>query len=94
MLGCRLNTQLTGAKIETFAKNAKKIVVDVDEAELTKNNGVKIDLKINLELNDFFEKIKNLKYSNENYDSWIDKINQWKKEFPVCLPDYFNQSKK
>lgn len=94
VLGCRLNTQLTGAKIETFAKNAKKIVVDVDEAELTKNNGVKIDLKINLELNDFFEKISNLKYSNENYDSWIDKINQWKKEFPVCLPDYFNQSKK
>lgn len=94
VLGCRLNTQLTGAKIETFAKNAKKIVVDIDEAELSKNNGVKIDLKINLDLNEFFEKVTNLKLEKKKYQNWLDKIKEWKKMFPICQPEYFNQSKK
>ena len=47
-LGCRLNTQITGSNIKSFAPKAKKIVVDIDKNEFTKNNGLKIDLKINL----------------------------------------------
>ena len=94
VLGCRLNTQLTGAKIETFAENAKKIVVDVDDAELSKNNGVKIDLKINMNLKDFFNKVNKLDYIKKDYSEWTNRFTEWKKNYPVCLPEYSKQSTK
>ncbi len=92
VLGCRLNTQLTGAKIETFAENAKKIVVDVDEAELSKNNGVKIDLKINIDLKDFFKRVNKMDYLKKDYSNWVNKFGEWKKKYPICLPEYSNQT--
>ena len=49
-LGCRLNTQVTGSNIKSFAPKAKKIIIDIDSNEFKKNNGLKIDLKINLDL--------------------------------------------
>ena len=54
-LGCRLNTQITGSNLKSFAPKAKKIVVDIDNNEFKKNNGLKYDLKINLDLKDFFK---------------------------------------
>ena len=53
-LGCRLNTQITGNNIAAFAPNAKKIVIDIDKNEFLKKNGIKIDLKINMDLKHFF----------------------------------------
>jgi acetolactate synthase-1/2/3 large subunit len=57
-LGCCLNTPQVGYISEKFAKNAKKIVVDID-AENHRKNTIKIDLFINSDLNNFF------KYTNE-----------------------------
>ena len=45
-LGTRLDTRVTGGVPESFARNAKKIVVDIDKYELGKKRGLKIDLKI------------------------------------------------
>ena len=47
-LGSRLDTKATGSPIKTFAREARKIVVDVDQFELDKFKkfGLKIDLKI------------------------------------------------
>ena len=55
-LGCRLNTQITGSNIKSFAPSAKKIIIDIDKNEFKKNNGLKIDLKINVDLKNFFNK--------------------------------------
>jgi len=38
-IGSRLDTRQTGGKRETFAREAKKIVVDIDSAELYKGRG-------------------------------------------------------
>ena len=95
VLGCRLNTQLTGSDISTFAKKAKKIIVDVDSAEIKKiNNLLKVDLKINLDLRDFFKRIKKLKFKKNNYTKWKNKFKEWKVKYPICKPTYYAQSKK
>ncbi|MAJ22902.1 MAG: hypothetical protein CBC24_03545 [Candidatus Pelagibacter sp. TMED64] len=94
VLGCRLNTQLTGGKINTFAEKAKKIVVDIDLAELNKENGLKIDLKINLDLKEFFNKTEKLNFDKKDYSKWIKKFKLWKKKYPICLPSYLEQSEK
>ena len=93
-LGCRLNTQITGSNIKSFAPNAKKIIIDIDKNEFKKNNGLKIDLKINLDLKVFFKKIIPMIKSRNNYEEWINRFQKWKKKYPITKPEYYNQAKK
>ena len=93
-LGCRLNTQITGSNIKSFAPKAKKIIVDIDQNEFKKQNGLKIDLKINLDLKVFFKTVLPKIKIKKNYDKWIDQIESWKEKYPVVKSEYYNQSKK
>ncbi len=93
-LGCRLNTQITGSNIKTFAPNAKKIVVDIDKFEFKKNNGIKIDQKINLDLKEFFKKILPKIKEKKNYSDWIGHFSSWKKKYPVVQQNYKKQKDK
>ena len=77
-LGCRLNTQITGSNLDSFAPKAKKIVVDIDINEFKKTNGLKYDLKINIDLKDFFKKIIPKIKNNKNYSEWIKKFKSGK----------------
>ena len=43
VLGSRIPTQLTGSNLQKFAPNAKKIIVDIDPAELNRKRGLKYD---------------------------------------------------
>jgi acetolactate synthase I/II/III large subunit len=88
-IGCRLASALVGHDPKNFGKNAKKIVIDIDEEELMKP-GVKIDLKIRADAKKLLaqilkstEKIKLPKFS-----SWINQCNHWKKTYPVVLDTY------
>ena len=93
-LGCRLNTQITGSNLKSFAPNAKKIVVDIDDNELKKPNGLKYDLKINLNLKDFFKTINpKIKYKKD-YNKWITKFKLWKQKYPIVKQEYYKQTKK
>jgi len=92
-LGCRLSTQITGSNVKSFAPKAKKIVIDIDANEFKKNNGLKIDLKINLDLKYFFKKITPLFKKQNNYQRWINQFQVWKDRYPVVKPEYYNQSK-
>ena len=87
----RLNTQITGSNIKSFAPSAKKIIIDIDKNEFKKNNGLKIDLKINVDLKNFFKKIIPLLKEKKNYSNWIKKINSWKERYPITKPEYYNQ---
>lgn len=86
VLGCRLNIRQIGYEYKTFARNAKIVMVDVDEKELKKPT-LNIHLPINCNLSDFFDTaIKHLNpYSNLSYLTWAKKnLN----ELPVVLDDY------
>ena len=79
-LGSRLDTRVTGGNPESFAKKAKKIVVDVDKYELLKKRGLKIDLKINSDLKIFFNIFKKNKI-NIIRKNWLVKSINLKKQF-------------
>jgi len=93
-LGCRLNTQITGSNLKSFAPNAKKIVVDIDDNEFKKTNGLKYDLKINLNLKDFFKTINPKIKNKKNYSKWIGNFRLWKLKYPIVQQEYFRQTKK
>lgn len=72
-LGTRNNIRQVSYNWESFARNAKKIVVDIDEAELNKPT-LKIDLKICADLRNFLpllnEKISQTKINSKQ--DWLE----------------------
>lgn len=84
-LGSRLDTKSTGTPVNTFARAAKKIVVDIDAAELGKFTkfGLEPDLLIEDDLRVFFDTIKSseLEATRRAREGWFAKIAQWKATF-------------
>ena len=85
----RLNTRITGGVPKNFARGAKKIVVDIDKHEINKKRGLIIDVKINEDLNDFFDQFH--KYNKATFENnyWLQKCKGWKKKYPIVKKDYF-----
>ena len=93
-LGTRLDTRITGGVPKNFAREAIIASVDIDKNELEKNRGLKINIKINECLSDFFIFFKK---TNNNLiidkPEWLKKSVLWKKKYPTILDIYKNQKK-
>ena len=89
-IGCRLDVLHVGHDYDTFAKQAKKIVVDIDHEELRKPS-INPDLSINMDA-DLFLNLLSQELEDYNLDNpeWTGKINDWKKNYPVTLPQFKN----
>jgi len=92
-IGSRLDTKATGSPIVTFAREATKIVVDVDLSELNKFRtfGLDIDLLINSDAKTFIEVFdaKATGLARKDVSKWTARIGLWKKTYPICPPKYY-----
>ncbi|MBE0428904.1 MAG: biosynthetic-type acetolactate synthase large subunit [Thermoleophilia bacterium] len=87
-VGARFDDRVTG-KLSTFARHAKKIHIDLDPAEISKN--VLIDIPIvgdakNV-LAGLVAELKSMKRDARKTAAWIDQINTWKKKHPLSYQD-------
>jgi acetolactate synthase-1/2/3 large subunit len=87
-VGVRFDDRVTG-KLATFAKDARKIHIDVDPAEISKN--VQIDVPIVGDArNVLVELVKELKkkqYSKTGTKAWMVQIGEWKKKHPLTYSE-------
>ena len=93
-IGTRLDTHETGSNLESFAREAKRVVVDIDNSELEKYflRGFPIDIAINYNTNDFFNSI-NSKLGDikiRDISGWKEKIRTWKLKYPINKKEYFS----
>lgn len=87
-IGCRLSIGLIGHDYLDFAPDAKKIMVDIDEKELTKPS-VSPDIPIKADAKDFIETLDaRLNDFRFNDETWLAKTTAWKNKYPVDLPEY------
>ena len=95
-MGTKLDTHETGNNLSSFAREAKKIVVDIDKGELEKYKirGMKDVNLINHDINSFLDGILKRKVKTKDISSWTKRIDEWKKRYPLCLPEYSNQKDK
>ena len=94
-LGARLPLVTVGYETNLFGKNAKKVLVDIDDAQLEYAH-IPLDLKIKADLKYFVEKFyEKFTQSNFSYDSskWLAKINNLKKSYPVITDEILKQKK-
>ena len=92
-LGTRLDTRITGGVPKSFARDAKKIVVDVDRFELDKKRGLKIDLKVQSHIKKFIQNYLSYQKVILERDTWLLKCNKWKAKYPVISKDFFKEKK-
>ncbi|WP_300702277.1 thiamine pyrophosphate-binding protein [Bacteroides sp.] len=85
-LGCRLSPMTTGSQYEKFAREAKIIVIDIDENEHSKET-VKIDKFIKADVKDAIIELLNANIKKVN-QTWVDKCLHWKTIFPKCEDAY------
>jgi acetolactate synthase-1/2/3 large subunit len=89
-IGCRLSVSSTGHEYDKFAREAKIVVVDIDPVEHKKNT-VRIDRFIHADAKLFLEKMAALP-SPSPMTAWLEKCQHWKTKYPVCLPEYADDS--
>lgn len=78
-IGVRFSDRITG-NVDTFAKNAKIIHIDVDDAEIDKN--VPVDLGIVGDAKDVIEAI-NLTLTQQNHPAWMKEVRTLKDRYPL-----------
>ena len=83
-LGSSLSISVTGFRYETFAREAKKFVVDIDINEHKKPT-IKVDYVLQADVKDFLSGCK-LNYKADQW--WVDKCISWRNKWPVMIEDY------
>lgn len=83
ILGARLSFKQIGFNYEKFAPNAYKIMIDVDEAELSKKT-ISIDLPVCMDLEEFFDDSKIEKITEGSIDDrWLAYCKEVKERFTI-----------
>ena len=83
-LGSRHDGRQTGGMVESFARAAKRYVIDIDRNELTYQQ-VKGHVNINVNLKDFIP-VLTKKLQKENLTSiswWLKRTKEWQEKYPI-----------
>ncbi len=89
-VGTRLSVPQVGYNHTTFARAAKKIVVDIDPVELSKPT-IQPDLPIQADAGEFIDALSQELDRSEfkpAIESWVKRCQGWKARYPVIEPEY------
>jgi|TARA_Y100000294_G_scaffold56423_1_gene53438 acetolactate synthase-1/2/3 large subunit len=88
IIGARLSIPQISYNFKDFGRNAFKIMVDIDKAELGKKT-LDIDIKINADAGFFLKKIDNIfEGVKVDYSNWLDFCNNLEKKYPLVLKEW------
>jgi len=92
-MGSRISGRITGGMMDTFARAARKVIVDIDNEELNYQQ-VKGDLNINCDSKIFTEeflKIVESREFNKDFTWWTNKVINWREQYTVFKEEYWKQ---
>lgn len=94
-IGTRLDTREAGSPLTSFAREAQKVVVDVDAPELKKfaKFGMAVDVLIQADARDFLKTLNKRigSFAMQDLSPWKQRIAEWKARYPICLPTYYEE---
>lgn len=94
VLGCRLNIRLVSYNWEKFARQAFKIMVDADAAELKKPT-LNIDLPIHADLRSFLPALSEATSDwKVRHTAWLAWCRERVSRYPAVLPEYWESTEK
>jgi len=93
-IGASLNAASTGYDFKGFGRNAKKIMINIDQGEID-NKKIKIDFPIVADAKDFMEELlrqtKNINLISNK--KWLSVCKYFKNKYPLINQEYFKDKK-
>ena len=93
MLGARMDTGQTAYMHQYLARNAKKIMVDIDHFEINKMN-TQIDVRCPYDagvfINAMEDQLDEKPVEVPKWKKWWEQCLSWKEQFPMVLPEYWD----
>src|SRR3989344_2794481 len=92
-IGTRLSLPQTGYNSKDYARNAVRVMVDIDKAELEKDS-LLLDIKIHSDAKDFLRELlrqldkEELDEIKSEGNNWVQICQTWKAKYPVVLLEY------
>jgi acetolactate synthase-1/2/3 large subunit len=91
MLGARMDMGQTAYMHKYLARDAKKIMVDIEESEINKMREV-IDLPISVDagyfIDEMLRQIENVHQKHSRWSEWWRQCRTWKNDCPTVLQEY------
>lgn len=94
VLGCRLNIRQISYNYQAFAREATKVMVDIDAAEMAKHT-LSIDVPIQADLGSFLEEMLRQLDNHEvpgEHAHYLEWCRVRKDRYPAALPEYFERN--
>lgn len=90
-IGARLPFTTTGYETELFAREAKKIIVDIDAKQL-EHSLINPDIRLLADCKEFIVKLDEvLAGAKIDTEAWREKCAHWRRKYPAVLPELENQ---
>jgi acetolactate synthase-1/2/3 large subunit len=92
IIGARLDFGQTGYNHQNFARAARKVMVDIDPAEIRKMM-MPIDVPICTDAKAFLQEFLRQadKVVGKDRSSWLARCKMWQSKYPVVLPEYWQE---
>lgn len=92
-IGTRISIRQVGYNWKTWARAAKVIMVDIDQAELKKPT-LHVDLPIWADAKDFLTQLNSAITQDPVFQNriWLDACQNWKKSYPVVQPQQWEEN--
>jgi acetolactate synthase I/II/III large subunit len=93
-IGARMDAAVIGFDETQFARAAKKIVVDIDLAEINKFR-MNVEVFVHANAGVFIGEMLRQKhrYQPRDISNWLGRCREWKEKYPVILPEYWKSEK-
>lgn len=92
VIGSRLDMAMTAYAHDRLARGAKKVMVDIDEAEIRKMT-TPIHVPIVVDARAFLEELARQAHDIDarRWAPWIARCREWKAKYPLVLPEHRNR---
>lgn len=92
-LGARLDLGQTGYRHDTFARAARKVIVDIDPAEIAKLE-MRVDVPAPVDAGAFLRELLRQADRVQPVDrrGWLAQCAEWKRKYPVILSEYRHET--
>jgi acetolactate synthase-1/2/3 large subunit len=89
VIGSRLDMALTGYAHDNLARQAVKVMVDIDEAEIRKMKTT-VHLPVVADAGAFVHELNKqlVDATLPRYDAWVQRCQDWKERYPIVQPEY------
>jgi acetolactate synthase-1/2/3 large subunit len=91
-VGARLDLGQTGYNHANFARAARKVMVDIDAAEIAKMQ-TPIDVPVCADARAFLQEMlrQRERVAPRERSAWLARCQEWKRRYPVILPEYWQE---